>query len=110
VSESFQAAFIRCADPLRVEVTEVDGREPFEVFTESQQREYPFSGVEADGLLADLGYERTAPWKTAGDEWGAPVTRHVLSACCGYPVAVRGRTTNYYVCLQCRQACDVKAS
>jgi len=29
------------------------------------------------------------------------------SACCGAPVKVMGRTTQYYVCTACRHACDL---
>ena len=29
------------------------------------------------------------------------------SACCGAPVKVMGRTTQYYVCTACGHACDL---
>jgi len=29
-----------------------------------------------------------------------------VSDCCGAPVAVEGRTTQYHVCMRCGEACD----
>lgn len=35
------------------------------------------------------------------------MTTHELSACCGKPVTVAGRTTRYYVCNWCGSPCDL---
>ena len=32
----------------------------------------------------------------------------VLSDCCDAPVLVRGRTTQWYTCMECEKPCDAK--
>ena len=107
---SFEAAFVRCPDPLRVEVTEVRGREPWQVFTEPARRGCPFSILDADWVLTELGYERTTDWRMSEDGWGAPVRQRVLSGCCGAPVITAGHTTRWYKCFRCGMPCDVKTA
>lgn len=36
-----------------------------------------------------------------------PEEKKELSACCGVPVKVEGRTTHYYSCLACKRPCDL---
>ena len=114
MSEAFEAAFVSSVEPLAVEVTEVRGREPWQVFPYPPRHGYPFSVEDADRALADLGYERTADWRLAGEAWGcpwgAPVRQRLLSACCGAPVIAAGHTTRWYKCFRCEEPCDVKAS
>lgn len=110
----FEAAFIRSTEPLVIEVTEIRDREPWQLFPWPPRRGCPFSVEEADRVLAELGYERTADWRLApemqGTPWGAPVRQRLLSACCGAPVISAGYTTRWYKCFRCAAPCDVKAS
>ena len=34
------------------------------------------------------------------------VIRDLRSSCCGAWMVVKGRTTQYWMCLECHQACD----